>query len=209
VSHGEAEAAKAERERDLDRVLTFVDAIVAIAITLLVLPLVELAPKVDDGGRVSSLLREHADELWAFGLSFYVIARIWLSQHHAVASLLSGNRRITMLLVAWTFTIVVLPFPTALVASAGEQPLTKILYVATMALSILLVSLLRAEIDRHPELTDGTPYVGQLGGVVTAGLMLLALAVMLAAPGTSYYPMLLLFLDGPVMRLLDRFRRTT
>ena len=38
-----------ERERGLDRVLTFVDAVVAIAITLLVLPLAELAPEVGDG----------------------------------------------------------------------------------------------------------------------------------------------------------------
>ena len=32
-----------ERSRDLERLITFVDAIVAIAITLLVLPLAELA----------------------------------------------------------------------------------------------------------------------------------------------------------------------
>ena len=80
-----------ERDRNFDRLLTFVDAIVAIAITLLVLPLVELAPEVRDGGSVADLLREHADELGAFVLSFYVIARIWLSQHHAVATLLEGS----------------------------------------------------------------------------------------------------------------------
>ena len=123
----------AERDRNFDRLLTFVDAIVAIAITLLVLPLVELAPEIRDGGDVGDLLRDHSDELWAFALSFYVIARIWLSQHHAVAPLLAGNPRITVLLIAWTFTIVVLPFPTSLVASAGGQAPTKVLYVGTMA----------------------------------------------------------------------------
>jgi len=203
--------ASAERDRNFDRLLTFVDAIVAIAITLLVLPLVELAPEVRDGGSVGDLLRDHADELWAFALSFYVIARIWLSQHAAVAPLLAGNARVTSLLVTWTFTIVVLPFPTSLVASAGEQAPTKILYVATMALSILVIAALRSEVLRHPELTDGSPYAGPLGGVVTAGLLLAALAVMLAVPATSYLPILVLAVEGPVLRAIEslRNRRTT
>jgi uncharacterized membrane protein len=209
VTHGEAEAAKAERERDLDRLLTFVDAIVAIAITLLVLPLVELAPKLGDDGRVADLLRDHSDELWAFALSFYVIARIWMSQHHAVAPLLAGNSRIAFLLVAWTFTIVVLPFPTSLVAGAGEQAPTKVLYVGTMAFSILVIAALRAEVLRHPELTDGSPYHGPLGGVVTAGLLVLALVVMLAFPATSYFPILVLLLEGLVQRAVESLRNRT
>jgi TMEM175 potassium channel family protein len=202
-----------ERHRDFDRVLTFVDAIVAIAITLLVLPLVELAPELRDGGSVGSLLRDHADELWAFALSFYVIARIWLSQHHAVAPLTTGNDRVTLLLVAWTFTIVVLPFPTSLVASAGGQAPTKVLYVGTMALSILIIATLRGQVRRHPELAGGPgtaddpAYAGPLGGVVTAGLLLLALAVMLAVPATSYFPILVLLVEAPVQRAVESLRR--
>jgi uncharacterized membrane protein len=196
----------AERDRNFDRLLTFVDAIVAIAITLLVLPLVELAPEIRDGGDVGDLLRDHSDELWAFALSFYVIARIWLSQHHAVAPLLAGNSRITVLLIAWTFTIVVLPFPTSLVASAGGQAPTKVLYVGTMAVSILIIAALRAEVFRHSELTDGSPYAGPLGGVVTAGLLLLALVVMLAVPATSYFPILVLAVEGPVLRAIESLR---
>jgi uncharacterized membrane protein len=195
-----------DRDRDFERLVTFVDAIVAIAITLLVLPLVELAPEIQDGGRVSDLLRENSDELWAFGLSFYVIARIWLSQHHAVAPLLAGSPRITGLLVVWTFTIVVLPFPTSLVASAGGQAPAKVLYVGTMALSILVIAALRAEVLRHPELTDGSPYQGPLGGVVTAGLLAVALVVMLVVPATSYFPILVLLVEGPVRRTVERLR---
>ena len=199
----------AERERNFDRLLTFVDAIVAIAITLLVLPLVELAPEVGDDGSVGDLLRDHSDELWAFGLSFYVIARIWMSQHHAVGPLLTGNDRITFLLVTWTFTIVVLPFPTSLVASAGDQATTKVLYVGTMALSILIVATLRAEVLRRPELTDGSPYRGPLSGVVTAGLLGLALVVMVAIPATSYFPILVLLLEGPLERAVESMRNRT
>jgi uncharacterized membrane protein len=69
------------RRRDFDRLLTFVDAIVAIAITLLVLPLAELT--TDIGGQpVAHLLRTHQGQLWSFLLSFAVIARLWFVQHH-------------------------------------------------------------------------------------------------------------------------------
>jgi uncharacterized membrane protein len=198
-----------ERDRNFDRLLTFVDAIVAIAITLLVLPLVELAPSLGDDGSVGDLLRDHSDELWAFALSFYVIARIWTSQHHAVAPLLSGNARVSFLLVTWTFTIVVLPFPTSLVAGAGDQAPTKVLYVGTMAVSILIIAALRAEVLRHPELADGSAYLGPLGGVVTAGLLVLALVVMLAIPATSYFPILVLLVEGPVERAVGYLRNRT
>ena len=160
---------------------------------------------------MGDLLRDHSDELWAFALSFYVIARIWPSQHHAVAPLLAGSSRTTVMLIAWTFTIVVLPFPTSLVASAGERAPTQVLYVGTIALSILVIAALRAEVLRHPELTDGSPYAGPLGGAVTAGLLLLALVVMLAVPATSYFPILVLAVESPVLRAIEslRNRRTT
>ena len=43
-----------ERERDLERFLTFVDAVVAIAITLLVLPLVEISQEPSPRSKTTS-----------------------------------------------------------------------------------------------------------------------------------------------------------
>ena len=100
----------AERERDLERLLTFVDAVVAIAITLLVLPLAEVARDVRTG-QVADLLREHADDLVGFTLSFAVIARLWIAQHAIVSTLVRQNGVVLRLLLTWTFTIVFLPSP--------------------------------------------------------------------------------------------------
>ena len=100
----------------------------------------------------------------------------------------------------------VLPFPTALVASAGDQALTKVLYVGPMAVSILVIAGVRAVVGNHPELTDGTPYRGPLGGVLTAALLLVALVVMVAVPATSYFPILVLILEGPVQRGVEALR---
>lgn len=199
-----AEGAPRERERHLDRFLTFIDAMVAIAMTLLVLPLVELSGEVDSAGSVAELLREDQAEFWAFLLSFVVIARFWFAHHEAVRHLVLYNRRIARLTVWWALTIVFLPFPTALVAQASDDPLTKILYMGTMSVSAALVATIEAYLARHHELTDGQATRDPLAAVVNALLMLVALVISLAIPATSYFPILLVLLAAPIARLWRR-----
>ena len=196
---------RAGRERDLDRFLTFIDAIVAIAITLLVLPLAEAATEVGEGS-VGDLLRENDDKLLAFFLSFLVIAQLWMSQHHIVSGLVVQNTLVTRLLLAWTLTIVLLPFPTALVAEVSDDPATKVLYIGTMALSSALLALLAWAIGRDRSLrdTDVRPDQGQAAGAVVG--FVLALAITLTFPATGYYPLLLLLLADPAVRAWRRAR---
>ncbi len=137
----------AERHRDLDRLLTFVDAVVAIAITLLVLPLAEAGSEIGEG-TAADLLRAHSDDLLGFALSFVVIARLWLGQHRIVSGVVRQTSALTWLLLAWSFTIVFLPFPTSLVATTDHDPGAKILYVGTMAISSLILAVI-AWVIRH------------------------------------------------------------
>jgi uncharacterized membrane protein len=193
------------RERDLDRLLTFVDAVVAIAITLLVLPLVELTTDLTEDDSVAHLL--HTPELWSFLLSFVVIARLWFAQHQAVRPLVASHRYVSALLVLWMLTIAFLPFPTALVAKAGDQPATKVLYIGTMAVSTVVTGLISWVMRRNPQITDGDAKPDPEPGVVTGVLLLLALAITLAIPATSYFPLLLLYAETPVRRVLRMIRR--
>ncbi|MEK8227283.1 TMEM175 family protein [Oerskovia sp. M15] len=66
--------------RGLDRLVNFTDAAVAIAITLLVLPLVDL---VADGEAhsVRALVQGESGTFLAFAISFVVIARFWTAHH--------------------------------------------------------------------------------------------------------------------------------
>jgi uncharacterized membrane protein len=193
-----------QRERDLDRFLTFIDAIVAIAITLLVLPLVELPAHADDYGSVGALLRDHQSDIWAFLLSFVVVSRFWFAQHHAVRHLVGYHGRVAGLLMLWALTIVFLPFPTGLVADEGGSATTKVLYIGTMVATTALIGAVQAVLARRTELTDGTEHADPTGAVANALMLVLALAVTLAIPATSYYPLLLLLAADPVA---DRWRR--
>lgn len=64
--------------------MNLTDAVVAIAATLLVLPLVDVIGELD-GNHVGQLLRDNGDKLFAFVLSFVVIARFWMVHSGSIA----------------------------------------------------------------------------------------------------------------------------
>ncbi|MBO1755956.1 TMEM175 family protein [Allobranchiibius sp. CTAmp26] len=198
-------ASQAERGRDLERLLTFIDAIVAIAITLLVLPLADLASGVTDNQSVAALMRVHQAQIWSFLLSFAVIARLWFAQHRAVRHLQDADRAVSWLLVVWTLTIVFLPFPTALVAEAGHQATVKVLYIGTIAVSMAIIGVIAGVIRRRPGLADGEGLPQVEPSAVSALLFGVALVVTLVVPATSYYPLLLLLAESPLLRLYRRW----
>ncbi|MEP7092062.1 MAG: TMEM175 family protein [Nocardioidaceae bacterium] len=194
-----SESVQVERSRDFERFLTFVDAVVAIAITLLVLPLVDVAGELGRAGQngsVLDLLRDHQAQLWAFLLSFAVIANLWFTQHHVVRTVVVTDPVVTRLMVAWLLMIVFLPFPTALVAAQGHQAATKVLYIGTMTVSSALMGLMARRIASTRSIRDSDDAPDPSAAWVTSTLFAVALAVSLVLPATGYYPLLLLLLNG-------------
>jgi TMEM175 potassium channel family protein len=184
-----------ERSRDLERFITFIDAIVAIAITLLVLPLVDLAIEIEPGDSVHDLLTTHQAPIGAFLLSFVVIANLWLIQHRMLSNVREGNDALTRLLLLWSLTIVVLPFPTALAAGpygTGDQTAAKAFYVGTMMLSSFLLSAMALLLTRQPQLRDNEHAPDVWRSCATSITFVVALLVMVLIPATGYWPLLLL-----------------
>jgi uncharacterized membrane protein len=200
--------AETERDRGMERFITFIDAIVAIAITLLVLPLVELTADIDEYDSVNALLRENRSELWAFLLSFLVVSRFWFAQHDSVRHVVRWDKNAASLLMLWAVTIVFLPFPTALMAEAEDNSTTKILYIGTLIATMFVLAVFEGYLRAHPEITDADPEhdLDPVVGLVNVGLLLVALAITLAVPAVSYFPILLLLLAGPIASGLRRLR---
>jgi TMEM175 potassium channel family protein len=204
--------AQQDRARDFDRFLTFIDAIVAIAVTLLVLPLVDLVGELDDGDSVRRLIGDNLAPIGAFFLSFVVIANFWLIQHRMLRNVVAATENLTRVLLVWSLTVVVLPFPTALVAApgdAGNQATTKLLYVGTMALGSWALALAALVITRHPELRDSPEEPHVAGAFGTAGTLVLALVIMLLIPAASYWPLLLLLLSDRLVSVVRRVGRAS
>jgi uncharacterized membrane protein len=196
-----------ERDRALDRYLTFIDAVVAIAITLLVLPLTELGADLGEDESVAHLLHEHQAAIWTFLLSFVVVANLWFGQHRALRSLVDLNGAVSRSLLVWVLTIVMLPFFTELVAEAADDPTTKLLYFGAIVIATGCVAVVETSMSRHPEITDGgrAPHVGRAW--TTVALLVAAAALTLAVPALSYWPLLLLRADNVVLAVRRRAGR--
>ena len=78
-------------ERGLDRLVNFSDATVAIAITVLLLPLVDIALEIEKES-LGELLWSNIGTIIAFAITFAVIARLW-SVHHRIFEAARLRRR--------------------------------------------------------------------------------------------------------------------
>lgn len=196
-------------ERGFDRLVNFSDAVVAIAITLLVLPLVDIAGDVATDGLVT-VFTDNLSKFFAFALSFAVIGRFWLTHHRIYESVIDYNRSLMSANMVWLFSIVFLPFPTELLGSASSSvdPAVTGLYLGTMLVSTASGWWQRLIVVRHPELqaeeVRGT--LSSQHGAIATGIMAAALIIAVALPQVGMWSLLLLFASRPIERLLDRRR---
>lgn len=183
-----------EEQRGYDRIVFFSDAVVAIAVTLLILPLVETTSEVTASG-VRDLLAEDRNKLLAFALSFVVISLYWVVHHQIFRNLIGYNARLIWANFVWLASIVFLPFPTALIAVRGEtDPVAIGIYIGTLAVTSGAALLMQVLVLRSPQLqlesVRGTLRITSFA--ISFGAIVLALVLSLAVPGIGLYGLLLL-----------------
>ena len=196
-------------ERGLGRLVGFADGVVAIAITLLILPLVDEAASLD--GSVWDFLKENSQQLMLFVISFLVIGRFWMIHHSVYENVTSYTHPLLWWNLLWLLTIVFLPFPTELLGhAASNDAVTHALYVGTMFLSTVTSTVQQKIIIDHPELQ--APEVRgtlRLQDAVIAMISMLAAAITsVVFPGVGLLALLLLVLTGPIGSIVDRVRGT-
>lgn len=131
---------------EFTRVVTFSDAVFAIAMTLLVVGIG--IPTLTDGDSVSELADALNDDLGSFisfFISFAVIGRYWVAHHEFVARLRGIDRGVIGLNLIYLAFIAFLPFPTGLLGTLFENPLS----VATYAVNVAVVSGMEVLLFRH------------------------------------------------------------
>ncbi|GAA4509519.1 TMEM175 family protein [Actinoallomurus oryzae] len=182
--------------------ILFTDAVVAIAVTLLVLPLVDVVPEVAREHRpATEVITGHQPEIWTFLLSFAVIIRLWLSHHKAYQHVRAYSTPLLLCNSAWLLAIVVLPFSTEMVGVFDSSRFTTGLYIGTVLVAAGLQAAMYLIIRSDPEVaSQDNPVPGEfvLGPVTATVLLLFSLVVALAVPTVGYWALLLLLLSGPV-----------
>ena len=182
--------------RGLDRLLAFSDATVAIAITLLILPLVEIAQEVQDRP-VGDFLGDHAFALFSFGLSFLVISVFWRVHHTMYEDVERAGPALVRANLVWLASIVFLPFPTELLDADRDPRLTHGIYVGT-----LVVASAAQAVQKSLILRDGGTPSPVRGDLVSLALMTIAFVLVVAVPATGLWGLLVLLLSTPVEKVM-------
>jgi uncharacterized membrane protein len=200
--------AEDDRGRSAERLVTFADAVVAIAVTLLALPLADLPAETATKG-LGEVLEDGAPLLLAFGISFFVIARLWWAHHRIFEHVVRWDRWLVRLTIVWLFTVVLLAPVTALTGTRNpygdEDPYANAgavaIYIGTMTASSLLLTALARHVRLHPEVTDGHDVEAErrwFASVETSLGFALALVIGTAVPWVNYFALLLLVVTGRV-----------
>jgi uncharacterized membrane protein len=146
--------------RASDRLITFTDAVVAIAITLLALDLPVPAGRTVPGLWASVM--SDSGQYLAFLISFFAIAGGWSQHHELFRYARSTDGRMKSLHLAWLLTIIILPFATKLLfdretIDQGVRALHWGFYALVQLLeSAALFAMVRRMVS-HDELVPGTP----------------------------------------------------
>lgn len=189
-------------ERGFERMLFFSDAVVAIAISLLILPLVDIVS--DDAVGVRDLLDDHGGQLFAFALSFVVIAQYWVVHHKLFEDVTGYTPGIMWANLLWLASIVFLPLPTEMLGNELTQSrAVHALYIGAVLISSATLDLLHYVLSRHPDLYGRRfdPW-----DMTTTATMAVALVIAVAVPAIGMWSMVLVTLSGPLQARVERRR---
>lgn len=195
-----------------ERFKAFVDAVVAIAMTLLILPLMESVSEAASGHMsTAEFLEEHSGQLLSFGLSFLLIATFWMGHHRQYRDVEFVTGPLLWINIAWMATIVWLPVPTAMIGQMDTDPLQAVVYIGTLIMTQVTTLAGWLYLARHRELgtvSTETIRLGAIGDLAAIIMFSAALVIAVAASPDGYAGLFLLLLSDPTSRLLNRlFRR--
>lgn len=192
--------------RAFDRMVNFTDAVVAVAITLLVLSIVDIRGTRSEQ-TVWEIVNDHGSEITTFLFTFIVVAVMW-RVHNLVFNRLHGYDPVVFWLnLAWLIGIAFLPWPSALYGEgigvnagqwSGGQGLggAGLLYWGTLAWLSLATGLIGWHVRAHPELEDpgaGPSLRHPLRGFAFAAAFLVLGIASMFTPGLSrWLPLLLI-----------------
>ncbi|GAA3610199.1 TMEM175 family protein [Microlunatus ginsengisoli] len=132
------------------RVMSFSDAVFAIAITLLVLPLTDLDL---DPERLAEQLRSATPQIVVFAVGFTVIGLYWLSHHAWFSRVRTVDDRLLKINLVVLACVAFLPFPTSVLGTHSGTAGT-VFYAASVAFTGTAFALMWTYLGRNPELFE-------------------------------------------------------
>jgi len=146
---------------DPGRTIAFSDGVVAIAITLLILPLttIELPKSADSTNPLGYVWQENGSLILSFLITWLVIITFWMTHNRLFRNFENINQTVVGWNIVWLFAVIVLPFPmnllnqvenTDAILNADRQVVA--FYIGTMAVISVAMSMIFRQTAKHPEL---------------------------------------------------------
>lgn len=190
-----------------ERLIAFTDAVMAVAITLLVLDL--KLPEALTDGDLYVAIPDLSHALWCYVLSFIVIGLLWMAHHNQFAYIRRVDGVLLWLNLFFLMAVALIPFTTS-VMSDHRTALPTMMYAAVLMAIALLLAAIWGYACRHPELIpDNVTPVMRRQGVIdplfVAAVFALSIGVAYAyGSSAGQWTWLLAAVAGPVAGRLSR-----
>lgn len=177
-----------------ERVIAFSDAVVAIAITVLLLPLADLDVT---NGDVLGMLGDNAQLLGGLSLTWVIIAVFWVAHHRLFDRVEVVDQATLWLNFGWLFAIALLPLPTNIVIANDPSPQVTGFYIGWMALISLFLTAILWHVRRSPGLMSddyratAAARQAQVKTLLVTGVFAFCFLVALVAPDVALWFLLL------------------
>lgn len=188
--------------RALERMLAFSDAVVAIAMTLVALPLVDRAMEAPDS---RAFFADNTISIASAALTFLIVSVFWRYHHRLFSDARGYSGAVLNLELAWLAAILFLPVATVLdFASPGTERLTIGVYIGTLFVISLLLRVQAVMLERAGAMDPtGSGFAARWIGALLFGL---ALALALLFPSVGAWWLLVLLAENAIQRLIDARR---
>jgi uncharacterized membrane protein len=190
--------------RGFDRLNALSDGVVAIAITLLVFPITDLATS-DPGANVLTIIGDHSGKFVTFLITFLVIAKLWVDNHRLYRDAVAYTVPLMWTHIGWLLSIVFIPFPMDVLSSASDNQFpNSAVYVGTLLVAATALFLEYAIVVRNTSLQEEGVNLrpGLIAAAVDTLAVLAAFLCTLVMPGWGLRPLILLVVGGVVGRAL-------
>lgn len=125
-----------------DHLLTFLDAIFSIAVTLLVLEIRIDVPLNGTDSEIIWGLIAATPAIVSYVISFFVIASFWMYAHNMFHYINKINRRFALLTLVFLFFIAFMPFPTLVLGQHTGRLPAVVFYCASISISSIIMYLM-------------------------------------------------------------------
>ncbi len=172
--------------RPTERIVSFSDALFAIAITFLALDLAEVPESViNHEETVTSFLSSHIDDFMVYAGTFLIVGFLW-SRHHRIFRYVKERvPRLTWLNLLLLALVALLPYPAGIVRwGLGSGLALACLLVPFLVIALLLVAIWETALAKKlviPEMPEGTRAYFRASLWSTVAVLGLALALALVS----------------------------